>query len=68
MACYPCNGRKGHRSPAQVGMRLRKPPVRPQWLPFVAFRIDPSSSIPETWTHWIYWHGALEEEATAPGG
>ena len=63
MACYPCNGRKAHRTPAQAGLRLAKPPVRPAWLPVVAFRIDPTCSIPEAWTHWIYWHGALEEDS-----
>jgi hypothetical protein len=63
MACYPCNGRKGHRAPAQVGMRLLKTPVRPQWLPFVAFRIDATASVPEAWSHWLYWHGSLAEDA-----
>ncbi|HKP55770.1 MAG TPA: HNH endonuclease [Polyangiales bacterium] len=63
MACYTCNGRKGHRTPAQVGLRLLRQPVRPRWLPVVAFRIDPTCSVPETWTQWIYWHGALEEDS-----
>jgi hypothetical protein len=63
VACYACNCRKGHRSPAQVGMRLLKPPARPQWLPVIAFRVDPSCSVPETWINWIYWHGALEEDS-----
>jgi 5-methylcytosine-specific restriction endonuclease McrA len=63
MACYGCNGRKAHRSPAQAGLRLRKPPVRPQWLPAVSFRLDPSCSVPDSWTHWVYWHGALEEDS-----
>jgi 5-methylcytosine-specific restriction endonuclease McrA len=66
MACYACNGRKGHRTPAQAGMRLGKLPVRPTWLPVIAFRIDPAHSIPEAWTNWIYWHGALEEDSDAP--
>ncbi len=66
MACYRCNGRKGHRSPEQVGLRLLKAPVRPQWLPVIAFRLDPSCSIPDTWTHWVYWHGALEEDVASP--
>lgn len=63
MACYACNGRKAHRTPAQAGMRLAKEPVRPTWLPVVAFRVDPTCSIPEAWTNWIYWHGALEEDS-----
>jgi len=41
MACYACNGRKGSRAPSQVGMKLLKQPARPQWLPVVAFNIDP---------------------------
>lgn len=66
MACYICNGRKGHRTPEQAGMRLRKTPARPNWLPVVAFRIEPASNIPEAWTNWVYWHGALEEDSDAP--
>jgi 5-methylcytosine-specific restriction endonuclease McrA len=61
MACAPCNGKKGGRRPEQAGMRLRKPPVRPEWLPAVAIRLDPSCSIPEAWTSWLYWHGKLDE-------
>jgi hypothetical protein len=49
-------------------MHLRKPPIRPQWLPFVAVRIDSTASIPEAWTHWLYWHGALAEDETEPPG
>ena len=63
MACYPCNGRKGHRAPGQVGMKLLKQPTRPQWLPVIAFRIDPACSIPDQWVSWIYWHGSLEEDS-----
>jgi 5-methylcytosine-specific restriction endonuclease McrA len=62
MACYPCNGRKGCRSPEKMGMRLLERPVRPQWLPLVAFRIDPACSVPEAWMNWVYWHGTLEED------
>lgn len=31
LACAECNGRKGGRTPEQVGMKLLKPPVRPRW-------------------------------------
>jgi len=68
MACLPCNGKKGRRTPMQVGMRLLKTPVRPAWLPVIAFRIDSSCSIPEAWLNWVYWHGALEEDSTAGRG
>lgn len=32
-ACLNCNHRKADRTPEQVGMRLRRLPVRPQWQP-----------------------------------
>lgn len=65
MACYACNGCKGARAPSQVGLKLRKQPKRPQWLPVVAFKIDPSLSVPETWLNWVYWHGALEQDPSS---
>ena len=68
MACLSCNGRKGSRTPEQARMRLRKEPIKPKWLPVVAFRIDPACSVPEAWTNWIYWHGALEEDPAEPRG
>ena len=66
MACLPCNGRKAHRTPEQARMQLRKTPIKPAWLPVVAFRIDSACSVPEAWISWIYWHGALEEESADP--
>jgi 5-methylcytosine-specific restriction endonuclease McrA len=63
MACVRCNGRKGGRTPAQAGLALLKHPVRPTWLPVVTFAIDPDCTMPETWMQWIYWHGALEQDA-----
>lgn len=62
MACRPCNGRKAHRTPEQARMPLLKQPVRPKWLPIVAFRIDPSFTVPDLWANWLYWHGTLDEE------
>ena len=32
-SCYPCNKRKGNRTPAQAGMRLLRKPYRPKLLP-----------------------------------
>lgn len=61
MACYDCNEQKSDRTPRQARMHLKKQPVKPSWLPVIAFRIDPACSIPEAWANWLYWHGALEE-------
>lgn len=60
MACYPCNERKRDRTPEQAGMKLRKAPVKPAWLPVVTFRFD-TGNVPDAWASWIYWNGALEE-------
>lgn len=62
MACYRCNERKADRTPEQVGMVLRKQPVKPRSLPVAAFQIDKSASIPDAWANWIFWHGELESD------
>ena len=36
LACVACNKRKADRTPEQSGMKLRKPPVRPDWRPLYA--------------------------------
>lgn len=59
-ACYPCNDRKGCRTPEQAKMRLRRQPIKPKSLPFVAFRVD-TGSIPDAWASWLYWQGELEQ-------
>jgi len=34
-SCVGCNRTKGSRTPGEAGMRLVRPPYRPQWTPFV---------------------------------
>jgi 5-methylcytosine-specific restriction endonuclease McrA len=34
-SCHRCNRLKGGRTPAEAGMRLIRPPFRPQWTPFM---------------------------------
>jgi 5-methylcytosine-specific restriction endonuclease McrA len=34
-SCHPCNRLKGGCTPAEAGMRLIRPPRRPQWTPFM---------------------------------
>jgi len=34
-SCYACNRRKGGRTPEEAGMRLLRPPRRPEWTPFM---------------------------------
>lgn len=60
-ACYPCNDRKGDRTPDQAGMALLSTPIRPKSLPFFAFCVS-TDSIPDAWASWIYWQAPLEVE------
>ncbi len=34
-SCLECNRKKGGRLPQEVGMRLVRPPRRPEWTPFI---------------------------------
>ena len=67
-ACISCNNKKGARTPAQAGMRLRVLPVRPVWLPITMLRTL-GGPIPAAWRG--YWTvgllpGEPEEGLTAP--
>ncbi len=59
LACLECNKLKADRTPAQAGMKLRKPPVRPQWKPLYAARHDRI----ESWSKFVseaYWSVELK--------
>lgn len=34
-SCHGCNRRKGGRTPKEAGMKLLRPPRRPEWTPFM---------------------------------
>ena len=34
-SCHPCNRRKGGQTPKEAGMKLLRPPRRPEWTPFM---------------------------------
>jgi 5-methylcytosine-specific restriction endonuclease McrA len=59
-ACMDCNARKGNRTPAQAGMRLRQQPYQPRWVPSVMIRVS-TSSMPDAWSDYLYWTGKLDE-------
>ncbi len=52
VACRSCNGRKGGRTPAEAGMKLRRAPVQPAWLP-AAYGVPSDGHLPETWIPWV---------------
>lgn len=59
-ACVDCNTRKANRTPEQAGMRLRKRPVRPTWVPVFTVEIS-RSSMPDAWRDYCYWTARLKE-------
>ncbi len=58
--CEKCNGRKGGRTPAQAGMKLKKQPTQPIAAPSVTIQVS-STSVPDAWRDYCYWTGSLEE-------
>lgn len=58
--CSPCNTKKGGRTPKQAGMRLKKQPTRPKWVPAVQVEVS-RTSCPDAWATYLYWSGALDE-------
>lgn len=56
-SCIECNNKKKDKSPTQAGMKLRKRPYTPTWLPM--FSIQFKGSIPDQWTSYIYWNTEL---------
>ncbi len=51
-SCYPCNDKKGSRSPEEAGMKLRSHPYEPLSLPMVGPRFDPKE-IPPNWLQYV---------------
>ena len=67
IACVPCNQKKGGRTPAQAGMRLRSKPVRPKrlsntWRVTVTWQ----EGMPLSWRDFLrsytYWNEELRED------
>lgn len=56
--CEECNARKANRTPQQAGMRLRKEPERPTWVPI--YTVTLKGSLPEQWANYLYWNSPLE--------
>ena len=52
-ACYPCNLRKGNRTPWDAKMILRADPVRPDFLPLVTWSLDSPTVIPDLWRDYL---------------
>lgn len=52
-ACVCCNTKKANRTPEEVGMRLLKKPVRPNWIPIFSIAVQNVVQVPPEWRE--YW-------------
>jgi 5-methylcytosine-specific restriction endonuclease McrA len=59
--CYPCNYKKGSRTPAEAKMTLRSMPSRPEWVPAVTIRVS-TKSVPDAWRDYVYWTGEIDSD------
>lgn len=59
--CTLCNSKKRDLTPQEAGMRLKRRPKQPEWLPSVNIRVS-QSSVPEAWRDYLYWNITLEHE------
>ena len=57
--CISCNRRKGGRTPEQAGMKLVRPPKRPDRIR-ITFGLR---NAPESWRDYVYWNVKLDEES-----
>lgn len=51
-SCYPCNIRKGSRSPEEAGMKLRRKPFKPTSLPNAPI-VHPGNAVPPAWKDYV---------------
>jgi 5-methylcytosine-specific restriction endonuclease McrA len=55
-SCYPCNSRKGDKTPRQAGMRMHYQPHKPDALPHQPLFIEVNAA-PELWRPYLVGHG-----------
>ena len=47
LSCNTCNRKKGSKTLKQAGLKLKKPPVQPDWLPVLNVKLSPL--LPDSW-------------------
>lgn len=60
-ACQKCNGKKKDRTPREAGMKLRKKPIQPSWVPSMTIQIRKEYA-PSAWASYLYWTSELDED------
>lgn len=62
--CFECNHQKGGRNPEEAGMRLRRRPKEPEWVPTMLHITIGFKAAPQAWRDYFYWNIELEKEET----
>ena len=63
LACVRCNVRKGQRLPREAGMRLIRPPRKPNWVPHISFQCH--TGMKPSWQRFVdiaYWDLELDQD------
>jgi 5-methylcytosine-specific restriction endonuclease McrA len=58
--CVSCNRLKGGRTPAEAGMRLVRPALRPHAAPAIRITIGLRNA-PDSWRDYLYWNVELDD-------
>jgi 5-methylcytosine-specific restriction endonuclease McrA len=59
-SCYRCNRAKGGKGLREAGLKLRKKPVKPDWVPFLMITIR-ARNVPGSWRDYLYWNLELKD-------
>ena len=58
--CIGCNRLKGGRTPSEAGMKLLRPPRRPDSAPAIRITVGLRDA-PESWRDYLYWNVELDD-------
>ncbi len=51
--CLPCNNKKGNRTPHEAGMKLRRQPKKPRYVPYISFSRFVTAARHEAWREFL---------------
>jgi 5-methylcytosine-specific restriction endonuclease McrA len=66
--CTACNNKKGNRTPDEVGMRLRRRPVRPKFIPYISYTKFLAAAANPAWRPYLAPYADLPPLSAAPAG
>jgi len=65
LSCFPCNIKKGSRTPAEAHLTMHYKPNKPSWRPSVLLGVKTGLRVKMSWKKFIdelYWNTELEKE------